>query len=184
MDDWVDLYCNTLLQNLKLHQKNMADNQFVQLLKKADALPAFAKKKLINSVLGNKVPYVGTTGLSIDLLSKNKVVVSLENKKKARNHIGQIHAAAMALIAETASGFAVGMNLPDDKLPLIKTLKVDYKKKSQGAMVATATITDDQIAEIESTEKGNTIIAVSVTDESGEEPIQCEMTWAWVSKRK
>ena len=31
-------------------------------------------------------------------------------------------------------------------------------------------------------DKGETLVQVSVTDESGEEPIHCEMLWAWVAK--
>lgn len=34
-----------------------------------------------------------------------------------QNRIGGVHATVMALIAETASGFVLVMNLPDDKRP-------------------------------------------------------------------
>ncbi len=33
---------------------------------------------------------------------------------------------------------------------------------------------------MQTTEKGETLVQVLVTDESGEAPIQCEMLWAWV----
>ena len=42
--------------------------------------------------------------------------------------------------------------------------------------------TDEQQKLMQSTEKGETLVSVLVTDESGEEPIKCEMLWAWVSK--
>jgi len=89
----------------------------------------------------------------------------------------------MALLAETATGFVVGMNLPDDKLPLIKSLKVDYQKRTKGDMRAVATLSNEQIQLIRTTPKGEVLVPVVVTDESGQEPIQCEMLWAWVPKK-
>ena len=89
----------------------------------------------------------------------------------------------MALIAETASGFTLGYSLPDNKIPLIKSLKVDYLKRTKGKMVAVASITDEQIEKILNEPKGDVLIEVHVTDESGEEPIRCEMLWAWITKK-
>jgi hypothetical protein len=90
----------------------------------------------------------------------------------------------MALLAETATGFAVGMNLPDDKIPLIKTLKVDYTKRSTGGMRAVAELSAEQVEAMRTQPKGEVLVQVSVTDESGEAPIKCEMLWAWVPKKK
>jgi len=94
-----------------------------------------------------------------------------------------VHAAAMALLAETATGFVVGVNLSDDKLPLIKSLHVDFKRRTVGDMRAVASLSEEQVAMIRSNPKGELLVPVTVTDESGEEPIQCQMLWAWVSKK-
>lgn len=37
---------------------------------------------------------------------------------------------------------------------------------------------------MQSSEKGETLVQVIVTDESGEAPIQCEMLWAWIAKNQ
>jgi uncharacterized protein (TIGR00369 family) len=116
------------------------------------------------------VPFINTAGCEFEKLTNEEVVVSLENKRKARNHIGQIHAAAMALIAETASGFVLAMNMPDDKLNLIKSMKVNYLKRTKGKMTARATITTEQVALMHSQPKGDILIEVHVTDESGKNP--------------
>ena len=146
-------------------------------------LPANIRATVISKIFGKVVPYVGTSGLLYEELTPERVVVSIKNQRKVQNHINNVHAAAMALLAETATGFIVGMNLPDDKLPLIKTLKVSYYKRTQGDMRAVATLTPEDIARIESEPKGEVLVPVIVTDESGGEPIKCEMLWAWVSKR-
>lgn len=146
-------------------------------------LPANIRATVISKIFGKVVPYVGTSGLLYEEITPERVVVSIKNQRKVQNHINNVHAAAMALLAETATGFIVGMNLPDDKLPLIKTLKVSYYKRTQGDMRAVATLTAEDIARIESEPKGEVLVPVTVTDESGGEPIKCEMLWAWVPKR-
>lgn len=146
-------------------------------------LPANIRATVISKIFGKVVPYVGTSGLLYEEITPERVVVSIKNQRKVQNHINNVHAAAMALLAETATGFIVGMNLPDDKLPLIKTLKVSYYKRTQGDMRAVATLTPEDIARIEREPKGEVLVPVIVTDESGGEPIKCEMLWAWVSKR-
>ena len=44
-------------------------------------------------------------------------MASIAHRRKVQNHIGGVHATATALLAETATGMVVGMNLPDEKLP-------------------------------------------------------------------
>ena len=134
--------------------------------------------------LGRVVPLVGTAGLRYEAISPERVVVSIRNQRKVQNHIKGVHAAAMALLAETATGFCVGMNVPDDKLPLIKTMKIDYVRRSVGGMRAEASLRPEQIQQILSQDKGEVTVPVVITDESGEQPIHAEMTWAWVPKKK
>src|SRR5688572_27188473 len=111
-------------------------NQFSRLVSKFGPLPAPVRARLQTLVLANIVPFLGTARVRFEEVTQERVVVTIKNRRRVQNHIKGVHAAAMALLAETATGFAVGMNLPDDKLPLIKTLKVDYLKRSQGDMKA------------------------------------------------
>jgi hypothetical protein len=90
----------------------------------------------------------------------------------------------MALLAETATGFLTGLHIPDDRILLIKSLHVDYLKVAQGGLTANATLSADQQKFIADNEKGELLIPVTVIDDSGNEPIQCQMLWAWLPKRK
>ena len=157
-------------------------NRLSKLVKATSKLPKGIRSTLWSKAFGRVVPMVGSANIRYLEVSHSKVVVKIENHRAMQNHIGQVHACAMALIAETATGFVTGMNVPDSCIVLIKSLKIDFKRPTQGALTATATLTDDQQKLMQSTEKGETLVAVKVTDESGEEPIQCEMLWAWVSK--
>jgi len=137
-----------------------------------------------NRAIGNFVPFVGTAGLDFEKMSCEEVIIRVPNAPKVRNHIKQVHAAASVLLAETASGMVVGMNIPDDKLPLMKSLSAKYIKRSQGAQRAVASLTPEQINTIRNTEKGDVNVAVKLCDETGEEVVILEMIWAWVLKKK
>lgn len=139
---------------------------------------------LLSKAIGRVVPFVGTTGLKFEVMTRERVIVKVNNRKKNRNHIGQIHAAAMVLLAETATGMVVGMNVPDDKVPLVKYIKTDFVRRSEGAMRAEAWLTPEQQDAIRTQPRGEVMVAVKVTDESGEEPIICEAEWAWREKKK
>jgi hypothetical protein len=51
-------------------------------------------------------------------------------------------------------------------------------------MRAVATLTPEDVARIATEPKGELWVPVTVTDESGNEPIKCEMLWAWIPKAK
>jgi len=155
-------------------------NGLAKIVNRLEKYPKF----LLSLVVGRTVRFVGTAGIGFDEMTEDKVVVSLKNRGKVRNHIGQIHAAAMVLLAETATGMVLGMNVPDDKIPLIKSLKTDFVRRSKGAMRAEAWLDEVQKRRILTEEKGEVLIKVKVTDESGESPVVCEMLWAWIPKRR
>lgn len=157
-------------------------NRLSKLVKATSKFPQGIRSTLWSKAFGRVVPMVGSAKLHYLEVSHSKVVVKIENHKAMQNHIGQIHACAMALIAETATGFVTGMNVPDTSIVLIKSLHVDFKRPSKGAMTAVATLTQEQQRLMNETDKGETLVQVNVTDETGEEPIQCEMLWAWISK--
>lgn len=157
-------------------------NRLTKLVNATSRLPQGIRSTLLSKTFGRIVPMVGSAKLRYVELSPTKVVVKIANHKAMQNHIGQVHACAMVLLAETATGFVTAMNVSDTAIMLIKSLKVDFKRPTQGAMTAVATLTPEQQALMQSSDKGETLVQVIVTDESGEAPIQCEMLWAWLAK--
>ena len=161
-----------------------AKNSMCRMVDKTSSLPAGMRSWVITRMFGKFVPFLGTAGLVFEEVGRERMVVSVKNRKKVQNHIKGLHAAAMALLAETASGFVVGMNVPDDKLMLLKSMKVSYYKRAQGDMRAVATLNAEQVQRMFVEDKGDVLVDVVVTDESGESPIVCEMVWAWVPKKR
>lgn len=157
-------------------------NPLRKFAEKALTYPNWLSLRLITWMFRFKVKLVGTTKLSITQTNLKSVTFEVKNRTRVQNHIGQIHAATMALLAESATGFVVGLNLPAGRLPLIKSMELKYVKRSKGDMKAVAWITDEQIELMHNQDKGDIIVAVTITDESGEEPVIAQMNWAWVTK--
>jgi len=159
-------------------------NKGYKIVSKINTLPPFLRIKTLTTFFGKMVKFTGTTGIKIEELSQSRSVVTLKNKKSVQNHIGSVHAVASILIAESATGYLVGMNVPDTAVPVIKSIKADYVKRSKGNMKAVATLTKKQISDMQTQEKGETSVKVTVTDDEDKEPILMEMIWAWTPKRR
>ncbi|QEL55358.1 DUF4442 domain-containing protein [Chromobacterium paludis] len=159
-------------------------NSMSRIADKVGRLPVGWRRLVLSMMFGKIVPFLSTAGLRFEKVGHDSLTVSIRNRKKVQNHIRGVHAAAMALLAETSTGFVVGMNMPDDKLMLLKSMKVNYIKRSQGDMRAVATLTPQQIQSMYEQDKGEVLVEVQVTDESGESPIVCEMLWAWIPKKR
>ena len=161
-------------------------NQFTKLLSITKYLPASARSSILSKAFGKVVPYVGTTGVYYETVEPNQVVVSLNNTKAVQNHIGSIHAVAITLLAETATGFILGLNLPSDRVLLIKSYSVNfYRPIKRGQIAAVASLSDEQRLDILNTPKGEMVIPCVIHDresDSDRDPIVVEMTWAWIPK--
>ncbi|MFG6465289.1 DUF4442 domain-containing protein [Roseateles sp. BYS87W] len=157
-------------------------NRLQRTLAKLDGLPAPLRGVARNFALRRAVPFTGTASLDFVALSPESSEIRIANQRPVQNHIKGVHAAAMSLLAETATGMVVGMNVRDDCLPLCKSLQVNFKRRATGGLVAKAHLTAAQRFAMANETKGEVTVAVTVTDEAGIEPIQCEFVWAWVPK--
>ena len=93
-------------------------NRLVRSLQQLNSVPGFARPWARNLVLRRAVPFTGTAGLEFVEMTPQRVEIAITNHKRVQNHIQGVHAAAMTLLAETATGMVVGMNVRDDCLPL------------------------------------------------------------------
>jgi len=159
-------------------------NQLSQMVKKLEKKPVWLRYRLLSFALGATVKFVGTAGIKCLHLSDKKAIFKLKNKKKVRNHIATVHAAATALVAETASGMALGMHIPDGKIPLLKMMQIEYVKRSSGGLTAEAYLTKAQIEQLHADDRGAFVVACKVTDDAGNEPVHCQFEWAWTPSQR
>ncbi|OYU43991.1 MAG: DUF4442 domain-containing protein [Burkholderiales bacterium PBB4] len=175
---------NTLTAHADPAVSTPRPNRLARSVAKLERIPALLRPWLRNRVMGRAVPFTGTAGLNFAEMSPEQVVITVPNVRRVQNHIQGVHAAAMALLAETATGMVVGMNVRDDCLPLCKTLHIDFKRRAQGGLRAVARVSPAQRELMLKNDKGEVSVLVQVSDESGEQPIQCEFIWAWIPTPK
>lgn len=159
-------------------------NKLSRIVCKINHAPAFCRRWLLSFLFGRTVKFAGTAAVQVEQLNERQARLKLRNKSKVQNHIGSVHAAATALLGESASGFLLGMHVPDDKIPLLKSMQIQYLKRSTGHLTALAELDDSQIALLQSAEKGEVSIRVTIKDQLGVEPVEALYIWAWIPKTK
>ena len=159
-------------------------NTLSRVVAKVAGFPPSMRSLLISTMFNSQVRFAGTGGIRFLELEEGRAVLTIRNQRKVQNHLRGVHAAAMALLAETATGAVVGMTLPDSRIPLLKTMHVDYVRRAKGGLRAEATLTPELRQRLLTEERGDFAVPIKVTDEDGEEPIKCQMVWAWVPRKK
>ncbi len=162
----------------------MSINSLSSIVNKISTQPEVISSLQLSSMFGETIKFFGLSGIQVKSLNFNNAILKLENNEAVQNHIGGIHAAATALLAESATGFLVGMHVPDERIPLLKSMNIQYVRRTDGNLTATANLTDSQISEIKNTEKGEVSVNVVITDSSGNNPVDAEFIWAWKPKKK
>lgn len=158
-------------------------NRLSRTVHRMDNLPAGLRAWLISYAFGATVRFVRTAGLRFEDLSETRSLVHLPNRRKVQNHIHSAHAAAVALLGETATGAVFGMSVPDEKIPLLKSMRINYVRRSKGDLRAEATISETERRRILTDEKGDIAVPVRITDETGDPTVECEYVWAWRSRK-
>jgi acyl-coenzyme A thioesterase PaaI-like protein len=158
-------------------------NKFRKIVNKVNKAPRGMRSFLLTKIFCTTVKFANTASIKLVSVTHTQAVLTLENKKKVRNHIGGIHAIAAALLAESATGIVFGMNVLDSSVPLLKSMTIHYQRRMKGNLTAIAKISESDVQLIENSDKGTMMVKVEITDESEQQPIVCEMEWAWAAKR-
>lgn len=129
-------------------------------------------KALFSKVVSNAAPYTATIGAVIEELDVRRATVSLQDRRAIRNHLGSVHAIALANLVEVTSGVAMMSGLPPGMRGIVTRIEVDYLKKARGALSATSTapvITPDTAGEY--------LAKAEIFDASGTLVCRGQATW-------
>jgi uncharacterized protein (TIGR00369 family) len=118
---------------------------------------------LFHLVLGWMVPYTGSLGARILEVRPGFAEVELVERRAVRNHLGSIHAIALANLIELAGNIAVAYTLPDDARFIVRGVQVQYHKKARGRVVATS-----RPAVVTSAARRELLVEVEVRDAAGD----------------
>ncbi len=123
--------------------------------------------------------------------SSSKALLQLDKSENLHNHLNTVHASAQFALAEAASGECLlqrfkGIAAEESIVPVVREVRVKYRKPSNGTLRATADISDAEAAKaIEAlSRKGRAIIPVSVDvlDEFDNTTMSATFSW-FIQKR-
>lgn len=98
-----------------------------KIIDKLLANPTKVNVLALDKVLRIGIPFNAPHGFKIKKLSKDEVIISLPNRKLNHNHIGGVHACAMATVGEYCAGMSLLSSFGISKYRLILSeLSVKY----------------------------------------------------------
>jgi acyl-coenzyme A thioesterase PaaI-like protein len=163
----------------------MTENPFARIADRYGDHPPAQRRPLVTRAVGAVIPFVATAGCFIEAYTPTRVAVRLDNREAVQNHLGGLHAAALALLAETASGLVVAINVPSGSAPLLRTMDVSFERFARDAVQAEATLPDEEAGRIQSRPIGKIEVDVTLTAPEDDDPlVSSTLQWAWVPEER
>ena len=84
------------------------------------------------------IPYTGSVWPRVEVLEPGYAKISIRQRRRLEQHLGSIHAIALANVAEFASGAAMSTALPPGYRGIVTKMQLEYFKKARGVVTAEA----------------------------------------------
>src|SRR5690606_21280676 len=127
---------------------------------------------IFSRLIGLAVPYSGSIRASVESLQPGRAILTLRDRRAVRQHLGAVHAIALANLAELASGMAMLASLGPDTRGIVININISYHKKARGVLRATGTAAPPQVNAPVASEA-----RAEIHDEAGDRVAEAVVTW-------
>lgn len=144
-------------------------------------------KWLFGVIFGFAVPYSGTLAARIVELETGRAVITLQDRWRLRNHLGSIHAMALANFCEMGSGLALLSKLSANQRGILTGFSIAYAKKARGLLKIECDVSQVALpgrGPEQGPEEGDVTIPVCAKDANGDVVVRAEARWRVGLKRK
>ena len=137
----------------------------------------------VKEQLSNIVPFAKYTGVVIDEITAEGATCHLDQRGEVENHIQSMHAGALFVLGEQASGGAYAGAFLDRMMtvrPVAASAEIQYLKIAKGKITAKAWLDGDAVALKESLDAEGKVrfpVKVSLRDESEKEVATMTVEW-------
>ena len=128
-------------------------------------------KWLFSKAVCFQAPYFSSIKPKIEQLEPRLCVVTINDKRRVRNHLGTVHAIAMCNMAELSAGMMTDASIPKGARWIPSGMTVNYVKKAKGKLTATA-----QGNNLDWQSEGTKEVPVSVKNEKGDEVLNAKIS--------
>lgn len=118
-----------------------------------------------------KAPYFGSISPVFDVLEPGRAVARIRKRRAVTNHIGTVHAIAMANLCELVAGTVTEVSVPRSMRWIPRSMTIEYLARAGSNLVGEALM--PSICEGESQDIA---VPVVVTDERGQCVVRAEIT--------
>jgi acyl-coenzyme A thioesterase PaaI-like protein len=150
--------------------------------------------RLLNLVMPQVIPFNRPLGLKIRELTTSHAEVEMPFKRANKNHLGGLHACALATIGEFTAGILILRRMdPTRQRLVLKRLEVEYMKQGRGKATAKAEWPEGSsmsVEEFRSSEQAEEISMSTVVSRADGEALASVRTvwqvkpWSQVRKNK
>jgi acyl-coenzyme A thioesterase PaaI-like protein len=126
---------------------------------------------LFSRLLCLKAPYFSSIRPLFDVLEPGKAVARIRKRRAVTNHIGTVHAIAMANLCELVAGTVTEVSVPRSMRWIPRSMKIDYLARAETDLTGEATL-----PAIHDGGAQDIVVPVAVTDKSGKQVVLAYIT--------
>ena len=130
-------------------------------------------KRIFSWMLGRAVPYSGSVRPLVLELSPGHAKVEIVERRALRQHLGSVHAIALANVGELTSGLAMIAGLPPTVRGIVTGIEMDFHKKARGRLTATADVSIPAAVPGPIEHR----VGATITNEAGEVVAEIRVRW-------